>query len=203
MAATKVFRPEFKTRDGRKVSFGANYTHDTKAKRRAGLTTAGRPKVETVGAGTVVRSPRRWLPWAVFGTNSAVLGGTWAVAELGPAVGGLVVGVALWAGYRIARWTAGSGPTSPPSPARSGAVGRWPSSPARACAAGAYPGREGHSTLSRPSRLVTVTVAVAPAGTPSHRVRARARGYAGVSLSHRTITGGDKRRLSLAVNGGV
>lgn len=105
MAATKVFRPEFKTRDGRKVSFGANYTHDTKAKRRAGLTTAGRPKVETVGAGTVVRSPRRWLPWAVFGTNSAVLGGTWAVAELGPAVGGLVVGVALWAGYRIARWT--------------------------------------------------------------------------------------------------
>lgn len=133
MAATKVFRPEFKTRDGRKVSFGANYTHDTKAKRRAGLTTAGRPKVETVGAGTVVRSPRRWLPWAVFGTNSAVLGGTWAVAELGPAVGGLVVGVALWAGYRIARWTAGSGPTSPPSPARSGAVGRWPSSPARAC----------------------------------------------------------------------
>jgi hypothetical protein len=107
MPTAKAFRPEFKTRDGRKVSFGANYTHDTKAKRAAGLTKAGRPKVEAVGAGTVVRRPRRWLPWAVFGVNSAVLGGTWAVAELGPAGGGLVVGGTLWAGYRVARWTAG------------------------------------------------------------------------------------------------
>lgn len=36
-----------------------------------------------------------------------MLGGTWAVAELGLAVGGLVICGALWAGYRVARWAAG------------------------------------------------------------------------------------------------
>ncbi|WEH15015.1 hypothetical protein [Streptomyces sp. VNUA24] len=107
MATAKAFRPEFKTRNGKHVSFGANYTHNTAAKRRAGLTKAGRPKVETVGAGTVVRRPRRWIPWAVFGVNSVVIGGAWIVAELGPVVGGLVVGGTLWVGYRVVRWTAG------------------------------------------------------------------------------------------------
>ncbi|MFJ6308236.1 hypothetical protein [Streptomyces althioticus] len=107
MPATKAFRPEFKTRDGKRVSFGANYTHDTKAKRRAGLTKAGRPRVETVGAGTDVRRPRRWLPWAVLGVNSMAAGGAYAVHELGPLPGGLVVGAGVWAGYRVVRWTAG------------------------------------------------------------------------------------------------
>lgn len=107
MATAKAFRPEFKTRDGKRVSFGANYTHDTKAKRRAGLTKAGRPRVATVGAGTVVRRPRRWVPWAVLGVNSVVVGGAYAVHELGPVPGGLVVGAGLWVGYRVVRWTAG------------------------------------------------------------------------------------------------
>ncbi|SFL04921.1 hypothetical protein [Streptomyces pini] len=107
MTTTKAFRPEFRTRDGRKVSFAASYTHDTAAKRRAGLTKAGRPKVATVGAGTIVRRPRRWIPWAVFGANSAAIGGTHAVAELGPVVGGgAAVGV-VYVGYKAARWTAG------------------------------------------------------------------------------------------------
>ncbi|MFD9118851.1 hypothetical protein [Streptomyces bottropensis] len=39
--------------------------------------------------------------------NSAVLGGAYAVAELGPVVGGLVVGGGAWAGYKVVRWTAG------------------------------------------------------------------------------------------------
>lgn len=107
MATTKAFRPEFKTRDGKRVSFGASYTHNTTAKRKAGLTKAGRPRVATVGAGTVVRRPRRWMPWAVLGVNSAAVGGAYAVAELGPVGGGLVVGGGLWAGYRVVRWTAG------------------------------------------------------------------------------------------------
>ncbi|WP_200308844.1 hypothetical protein [Streptomyces adelaidensis] len=107
MATTKAFRPEFRTRNGKRVSFGANYTHDTKAKRRAGLTKAGRPKVETMGAGTVLRRPRRWIPWAVLGVNSAAAGGAYAVAELGPVAGGLVVGGGLWVGYKVVRWTAG------------------------------------------------------------------------------------------------
>ncbi len=107
MSTTKAFRPEFRTRDGKRVSFGASYTHDTKAKRRAGLTKAGRPRVATVGAGTVVRRPRRWIPWAVLGVNSAAVGGAYAVAELGPVPGGLVVGGGLWVGYKVVRWTAG------------------------------------------------------------------------------------------------
>ncbi|MGW7196841.1 hypothetical protein [Streptomyces chryseus] len=107
MATTKAFRPEFKTRDGKRVSFGASYTHNTTAKRKAGLTKAGRPRVSTVGAGTVVRRPRRWIPWAVLGVNSAVVGGAVAVHELGPVPGGLVVGGGLYVGYKVVRWTAG------------------------------------------------------------------------------------------------
>ncbi|MFI2634742.1 hypothetical protein ACH5A2_30820 [Streptomyces collinus] len=107
MSTAKVFKPEFRTRTGKRVSFGANYTHNTAAKRRAGLTKAGRPRGSTVGAGTIVRRPRRWIPWAVFGVNSAAVGGTYAIYELGPVAGGLVVGGGLWAGYRVARWTAG------------------------------------------------------------------------------------------------
>ncbi|MFD4124517.1 hypothetical protein ACFXKK_06185 [Streptomyces globisporus] len=107
MATTKAFRPEFKTRDGKRVSFGASYTHNTAAKRRAGLTKAGRPRVSTVGAGTVVRRPRRWIPWAVLGVNSIAVGGAYAVAELGPVPGGLVVGGGLYVGYKVVRWTAG------------------------------------------------------------------------------------------------
>jgi hypothetical protein len=107
VSTAKAFRPEFRTRTGKRVSFGANYTHNTAAKRRAGLTKAGRPRVETVGAGTVVRRPRRWIPWAVLGVNSAAVGGAYAVYELGPIGGGLVVGGGLYVGYRVVRWTAG------------------------------------------------------------------------------------------------
>ncbi|CAL9534197.1 hypothetical protein SUDANB106_04120 [Streptomyces sp. enrichment culture] len=107
MTTTKAFRPEFRTRDGRKVSFAASYTHDTAAKRRAGLTKAGRPKAATVGAGTIVRRGRRWRPWAVFGANSVIVGGTYAVTELGPVVGGTAVAGAAYVGYKAARWTAG------------------------------------------------------------------------------------------------
>ncbi|MFF3710436.1 hypothetical protein [Streptomyces phaeochromogenes] len=107
MGTSKAFRPEFRTRDGKRVSFAAGYTHDTRAKRRAGLTKAGRPRAATVGAGTVVRRPRRWIPWAVFGVNSAALGGYLAVRELGPVVGGLVIGGTLYGGYRVVRWVAG------------------------------------------------------------------------------------------------
>ncbi|WP_328691540.1 hypothetical protein OHA74_21630 [Streptomyces phaeochromogenes] len=107
MGTSKAFRPEFRTRDGKRVSFSAGYTHDTRAKRRAGLTKAGRPRVATVGAGTVVRRPRRWIPWAVFGVNSAALGGYLVVTKLGPVVGGIVIGAAIFVLYRAARWTMG------------------------------------------------------------------------------------------------
>ncbi|MFC7825620.1 hypothetical protein [Streptomyces sp. NPDC057375] len=39
--------------------------------------------------------------------NSAALGGAYAVYELGPVLGGLVVGGALYVGYKVVRWTAG------------------------------------------------------------------------------------------------
>lgn len=107
MTTHKTFRPEFRTRTGKRVSFGANYTHDTTAKRRAGFTKNGRSRGSAVGAGTVVRRPRRWIPWAVFGVNSAAAGGAYAVHELGPVPGALVVGGGLYFAYRVARWTVG------------------------------------------------------------------------------------------------
>ncbi|MFH9195924.1 hypothetical protein ACH4KT_00610 [Streptomyces anulatus] len=107
MATAKTFKPEFRTRTGKRVSFGANYTHDTAAKRRAGLTKNGLPRISAVGAGTVVRRPRRWVPWAVLGVNSAVLGGYFAIHELGPVPGGLVIAGGLYVAYKVARWTVG------------------------------------------------------------------------------------------------
>ncbi|MFI1184774.1 hypothetical protein [Streptomyces californicus] len=107
MAAAKTFKPEFRTRTGKRVSFGADYTHNTAAKRRAGRTKNGLPRVQAVGAGTVVRRPRRWVPWAVFGVNSAALGGYFAIHELGPVPGGLVIAGGLYVAYKVARWTVG------------------------------------------------------------------------------------------------
>ena len=103
MATAKPFRPEFRRRDGKRVSFNASYTHDTEAKRRAGLTKAGRPRIQTAR----IRRPRRWVPWAVLGANSLVLGGVWVVSELGPVACGAVLAGAAFVLYRVARWTVG------------------------------------------------------------------------------------------------
>ncbi|AGK80456.1 hypothetical protein ACFYT5_13990 [Streptomyces anulatus] len=107
MATAKTFKPEFRTRTGKRVSFGADYTHNTAAKRRAGRTKNGLPRISAVGAGTVVRRPRRWIPWAVLGVNSAAVGGAYAVSELGPVPGGLVIAGGLYVAYKVARWTVG------------------------------------------------------------------------------------------------
>ncbi|MGP2442768.1 hypothetical protein [Streptomyces sp. JW3] len=47
------------------------------------------------------------MPWAVLGVNSVAAGGAYAVHELGPVAGGLVIGGGLWVRYRVVRWTAG------------------------------------------------------------------------------------------------
>ncbi|MFF0395045.1 hypothetical protein ACFYSJ_04525 [Streptomyces sp. NPDC005248] len=39
--------------------------------------------------------------------NSAAAGGVYAVHELGPLPGSLVVGAGLYGGYKVARWTVG------------------------------------------------------------------------------------------------
>ncbi|GHD56007.1 hypothetical protein ACFQL8_17155 [Streptomyces goshikiensis] len=103
----KIFRPEFKTRDGKKVSFGANYTHNTKAKRRAGLTKAGRPRPVAGAPGATARPFRFWSsPWLTAGCTVAC-GGAYAYARLGPVLGSMALAAGLYVGYRVARWVVG------------------------------------------------------------------------------------------------
>ncbi|PWK67188.1 hypothetical protein BCL76_10993 [Streptomyces sp. CG 926] len=103
----KIFRPEFKTRDGKKVSFGANYTHNTKAKRRAGLTKAGRPRLLTGAPEAPARPFRFWTsPW-LFCANTVACGGAYAYARFGPVLGSLALAGGLYVVYRVARWVVG------------------------------------------------------------------------------------------------
>ncbi|WP_060176893.1 hypothetical protein [Streptomyces sp. IMTB 1903] len=104
---SKLFRPEFKTRSGKKVSFGANYTHNTKAKRRAGLTKAGRPRLAAGAPAAPARPFRFWSsPWLTAACTVA-LGGVYVYTRFGPVLGSLALAVALYVGYRVARWVVG------------------------------------------------------------------------------------------------
>ncbi|KOU97417.1 hypothetical protein ADK91_32825 [Streptomyces sp. XY511] len=102
-----IFRPEFKTRAGKKVSFGANYTHNTTAKRRAGLTKAGRPRALAGAPVAPVRRFRFWTsPW-LFAANTLALGGAYLYERFGPVLGSFALASALYVGYKAARWVVG------------------------------------------------------------------------------------------------
>ncbi|MER7509980.1 hypothetical protein ABTX82_16765 [Streptomyces lavendulae] len=105
--SAKIFRPEFKTRDGKKISFGANYTHNTTAKRRAGLTKAGRPRPLAGAPEATASRFRLWSsPW-LTGACAATLGGVYVYTRFGPVLGSLALASALYVGYRVARWVVG------------------------------------------------------------------------------------------------
>ncbi|MBB0243002.1 hypothetical protein FNQ90_02480 [Streptomyces alkaliphilus] len=93
---TKPFKVQIKTRDGRTKQFKAAHTHDTKAKRRAGLTSAGKPQQ------TVPKTGRnRWWarPRVVVVGNSLTLvtaGVITVYTKYGPVACVVVLVVASW-----------------------------------------------------------------------------------------------------------